>query len=140
MMTMSNKPYSVLVADDNEIDRFFIKRAIERGKSRLKVVCEVEDGEGVVAYLSGRGLYSDRDRFPLPDLLILDTRMPRLDGLSVLRWLQTQDFIDLKVAVVADSSGTNLRAEALEAGASFFFSKIVHEPELIRTMQSLETE
>jgi len=58
----------------------------------------------------------------------------------VLRWLQTQDFIDLKVAVVADSSGTNLRAEALEAGASFFFSKIVHEPELIRTMQSLEKE
>ena len=132
--------YAVLIADDNEIDRFFLKRAINSGGSRLRVVCEVDDGEGVVAYLSGRDHYSDRAQYPIPDLLILDTRMPRMDGLSVLRWLQTQDFYDLKVAVFADSSGTNLQAKALQGGASFFFSKIVHEPELIRMVQTLQGE
>jgi len=137
---MNRKSYSVLIADDNEIDRFFLKRAISKGASRLNVVAEVGDGEDVVAYLQGRGIYSDRAQYPLPDLLILDTRMPRMDGLSVLRWLQTQNFSDLRVAMFADSSGTNLQAQALDSGASFFFSKIVHEPELIQIVQSLQGE
>jgi len=76
---MNRKSYSVLIADDNEIDRFFLKRAISKGASRLNVVAEVGDGEDVVAYLQGRGIYSDRAQYPLPDLLILDEPFSGLD-------------------------------------------------------------
>ena len=137
---MNGKCYSVLIADDNEIDRFFLKHAIDRADSRLKVVGEVGDGLEAVAYLSGDGVYSDRARYPLPDLLILDTRMPRMDGLSVLRWLQIQHFPDLKVAMFADSSGRNFQSIALKEGASFFYSKMIHEPELIRILETLQRE
>ena len=137
---MIGETYSVLIADDNEIDRFLLKRAINKSAARLKVVCEVSDGEDAVAYLSGLPPFSDRLLHPFPDLLILDTRMQRMDGLDVLSWLQQRDFYDLKVAMFADSSGTNLQAKALQAGATFFFSKIVHEPELIRMIRTLQEE
>jgi len=135
---MNVETYSVLLADDSALDRFFLKEAITRGAPRLRVVGEVGDGDQVLAYLTGRGSYSDREKHPLPDLLILDSRMPCKDGLEVLRWLQTQNFLNLRVALFADTSGTGLQTKALELGASFFFSKLISKDELVRAVRALQ--
>ena len=121
------KHYSVLIADDSEVDQFFLRTALERNAPRLKVIGQLHDGSEVVEYLSGEKGFSDRDRFPLPDLLILDSRMPRMDGLEVLKWLKTNrddPLASLKVAMLADSSGSNLEFKAKALGADFFFSKM----------------
>src|SRR5436190_1152068 len=94
--------YSVLLADDSEDDRLFTRLAF-RNHPRLVIVEEVTNGEETIAYLSGTGVYSDRRRYPFPDLLLLDLRMPRFDGFEVLEWLQRQQFRDLKVVVVSGS-------------------------------------
>jgi CheY-like chemotaxis protein len=137
---MTAKPYLVLIADDSEADRYFLKRAIQNGAPRLKIVAEVETGADVVAYLSGQGSFADRNHYPLPQLLILDSRMPGVSGLDVLEWLQSNPVPGLKVAMFADSSGLDLQSKAMQLGANFFCSKIVDSDELSRTVRTLQAD
>ena len=83
---------NVLIADDLEIDRWLLKDAFHSTASCFKVVGEVEDGEQVIAYLAGRGQYADRERFPFPDVLLMDLMMPRKNGFEVLEWLESNRF------------------------------------------------
>jgi len=106
---MPERQFAVLIADDDEKDRALLTKTIRRHASHLKVVGEVANGEEVVAYLTGEGEYADREKNPLPKLLILDVRMPRMTGIEVLEWLRAQGFPDLKVALLADSSTSILR-------------------------------
>ncbi len=130
----------VLIADDSTEDVFFLTRAIESAAPRLSVVGTVRDGQEIIEYLSGEGAFSDRNKHPLPDLLVMDWRMPRRDGFETLEWLQQHPFPKLKVAVLADSSGTTHRQEALEMGAHCFFSKAMDPGALIHAAKCLQTE
>ena len=67
---------NVLVADDDEGDRILLVEAFKQMAWRAPFV--VRDGHEVAEYLQGEGIYSDRTRFPLPDVLILDYWMPHL--------------------------------------------------------------
>lgn len=137
---MSQRSHSVLIADDSEVERFLLKRALQRGAPRLQVVSELETGDEVIAYLAGEGQFADREQHPVPKLVFLDLRMPRKGGLEVLAWLQTRPHPDFKVAVLADSSGTNFRSKALELGADYFLSKIAHGHEMIRLVEGLQSD
>lgn len=137
---MGEKRHAVLIADDYEADRFFLREAIRRHAPKLQVAGEVEDGEQVIAYLSGEGQYADRQAFPLPDVLILDMRMPRMTGLEVLEWLEKQNFPKMKIAVMADSSSAIYRSKALEMGVEHFFSKLMNSDQLIHLVKCLQDE
>lgn len=77
----------VLSADDDENAHFFLKRAF--GKLALEAdLFLLNDGIEVIAYLSGEGEYSDREKYPLPDLLLLDLKMPQVNGLGVLEHIR----------------------------------------------------
>ena len=77
----------------------------------------------MVAYLAGLGQFHDRQKFPLPDLLLLDLNMPFKDGFQVLEWLQTQSFNSLTVVVLTDSMNPEHVKRALDLGAVFFHVK-----------------
>jgi CheY-like chemotaxis protein len=129
-----------LVADDSPDDLFLLTRAIQNAAPRFRVVCEVRDGDEVIEYLTGHGIYADRRKFPLPDLLILDWRMPRRDGPDTLRWLQGHPLPEMKVAVLADSSGPAPHGEARRLGAQFFISKAKGYETLLSALRNLERE
>jgi CheY-like chemotaxis protein len=132
--------FRVLVADDSPDDLFLLTRAIQSAAPRFRVVCEVRDGDEVVEYLTGHGIYGDRQKFPLPDLLILDWRMPRRDGPDTLRWLQGHPLPGMKVAVLADSSGPAPHGEARRLGAQFFISKAKGYDTLLSALRNLERD
>jgi len=111
--------YSVLVADDDAEDRYLLQRAV-RHTTQLQIIGEVADGADAIAYLKGDGEFSDRMKYPLPDLLLLDLKMPRIDGFEVLEWLQTQYFTGLTVVVLTDSMQPEHVKRALDLGADFF--------------------
>src|SRR5438552_6299944 len=92
---------AILLAEDNADDVLLIRLALEKaGAGNLLRV--VRDGEEVVQYLQGQGVFADRTQFPVPDLLLLDLAMPRMSGLEVLAWLQPRaEWIHLPVVVLS---------------------------------------
>ena len=137
---MPTKPISVVIADDKKEDRFLLKQAIERHAAHLHVAGEVENGLQLIDYLSGKNEYADRDKYPFPDLLFMDLRMPQVDGFQVLEWLQKHPFPHLKVAVIADSSGIAYRSEAMKMGAHFFYPKVSEPAGLANAVKQLQRE
>ena len=79
----------ILLAEDEENDVLLVQRAFARG-GLANPLFVVRDGDEAISYLSGIGKYADREEFPFPDLLLLDLKMPGVDGLGVLRWVRQQ--------------------------------------------------
>jgi DNA-binding NarL/FixJ family response regulator len=121
---MSRPPYRVLIADDREEDRVLLERAICTSAPLLQVVGELTDGETLIHYLSGAGRFANRDAHPLPDLLILDLRLPSKGGaLGILAWLQAQSFPHLRIAVWTIPSPTAGESLALSLGVHYILLK-----------------
>jgi len=81
------------------------------------------DGQEVVDYLSGCGNYSDRSQHPLPSLLVLDLKMPRLSGFDVLTWLKSRPDLDIPAVVLSSSSYQEDIQRAQKLGAREYFIK-----------------
>ena len=93
----------VLIADDDSNDTFFLRRAFQKAGLSPELF-EVPDGEKAISYLSGTDEFSDRTKFPLPRLLLLDLKMPKISGFEVLQWLQQQPESLQKINIVVLSS------------------------------------
>jgi CheY-like chemotaxis protein len=84
----------------------------------------VRNGEEAIAYLAGEGKFSNRAEYPLPNLLLLDLKMPRLDGFDVLRWVRQQSGLRaLRVVVLTSSQDIHDVTRAYELGANSFLVK-----------------
>jgi CheY-like chemotaxis protein len=108
---MNSQP-TVLVADDDANDVFFLRRAFQKAGISCAVL-DVPDGEKAINYLSGSDGFGDRLQFPLPSLLFLDLKMPKVSGFEVLEWLQKHDRV-LKTKIVVLSS-SNLPSDMQKA-------------------------
>jgi CheY-like chemotaxis protein len=82
------------------------------------------DGDQAIAYLNGAGAFTDRKEYPFPDLVLLDLKMPRLDGFEVLEWIRSNPLtMSLPVVVLAGSSFRADIRRALELGANSYAAK-----------------
>jgi len=127
MARPQNNAYTILIADDSDDDRFFLRKAIERFP-RFKIIGEVTDGQEAISYLSGQADFADRRKYPLPDLLLLDLKMPRKNGFEVLQWLRTQSFPALLVVVLSGSSLPTDVEASLALGARGYWTKTAQPP------------
>ena len=93
---MSN---TILLVEDEENDVFFLKHAFEE-VGVLNPLRVAQDGQEALDYLSGRGEYADRERFPLPCLILLDLKLPRVMGFEVLQWIREQPALKTLIVVV----------------------------------------
>ena len=116
------KTYRVLITDDSEDDRFFLRRAMDDCE-RFEPVGEVQDGAEAIAYLKGEGEFADRSRYAMPDLLLLDLKMPRATGIDVLKWLREESIPNLKVAVMSGSVLDSDKEQCRNLGADAYFTK-----------------
>jgi CheY-like chemotaxis protein len=134
---MAKDTYSVLLVDDSEDDILFIRRAIHH-HPRLIIVGEVHDGEEAISYLNGEGAFNDRNRFPFPDVVLLDLKMPRKSGHDVLRWIQEVQFKNLFVAVVSGSFLPEDIERSLALGANAYYKKNALRHEQDYLLHSIE--
>jgi len=99
----------------------------------------VRDGEEAVVYLSGIGKYSNRSEFPLPWLVLLDLKMPRMDGFEVLRWIRQESACkSLTVVVLTSSEQIRDVNRAYSLGANSFMVKPTDFENLVALVQLLD--
>jgi CheY-like chemotaxis protein len=119
----------ILVAEDEETDAMLLRWAFEKVGLPYRLIV-VRDGQEAVDYLSGESGYADRVLHPLPCLLVLDLKMPRMSGFDVLAWLDKRpQFQDLPRIVLSSSSYESDIERARELGAWDFRTKphVLHE-------------
>src|SRR6267143_2103710 len=114
--------WNILVADDSTDDQFLIRHAMKKAAAPCSMYT-VDDGAEAISYISGSGEYADRSRFPFPDLLLLDLKMPRLGGFDVLRWLRASPHKSLPVVAHSTSRLDSDVRQAFELGASDYLFK-----------------
>jgi CheY-like chemotaxis protein len=112
-----NAGIHVLYAEDDENDAFFMQRAFAKLR-RSDALRIAHNGRKAVAYLNGEGEYADRSKFPLPDILLLDVKMPELSGLEVLAWVRAQPQFSKQVIVMFTSSTQDSDVERSRAGGA----------------------
>jgi CheY-like chemotaxis protein len=125
---MTKEIFSILLVDDSDDDRLFVRRAIEKNKA-FSVVGELTDGDAAIAYLSGEGDYGDRARFPFPDILLLDLKLPKKTGHEVLEWMQSLKAPNLRVIVLSGSFLPEDITRSEKLGAHGYFKKEAFEEE-----------
>ena len=94
---------AILVVEDNQDDALFLQMALKRADISNPVQF-VKDGRQAMDYLDGIGGFSDREKFPLPYLVLLDLKLPQVMGLEVLKWLRERKQFDLMIVIVLTSS------------------------------------
>jgi CheY-like chemotaxis protein len=128
----------ILHIEDSEEDLLLFERACEAARLPAEFQCVVDGFEGV-AYLKGGGKYQDRARHPLPDLIVLDLKMPRMGGFDFLKWLrQEPELSSLPVLVFTVSANAEDKARALAEGASGYFVKPTDFETLVRLTESFQ--
>jgi CheY-like chemotaxis protein len=130
---------SILLAEDDKDDAFLIKRALERVAKQSGVILKVThktDGLEALAALQGCETPDE-----LPDTIVVDVNMPRMDGITFLHWLRGEPhFKFLHVAVLTTSAELTTRAAALSAGADRFFVKPNHFHEMLTIASEILTD
>jgi CheY-like chemotaxis protein len=129
----------IVIADDSEDDLLLFRRDLQQAPAplALDLLATLENGKQVLEYLTGQGPYADRQKFPLPDLLVLDLKMPRMNGLEVLEWLQTHPHPGMKVVVATGSLLPADKVTALRLGADAFYTKPIDYSRLAELAVSL---
>lgn len=122
---MTQKTFVILMAEDSEHDVIATKRAWKKNNiaNPLHIV---RDGEECLDYLYQRGKYSEPGTAPRPGILLLDLKMPRLDGLEVLKQLREDDnFRRLPIIMLTTSKTEEDRMKSYDLGANAYITKPV---------------
>ena len=126
---------TILLVEDDANEVFLFERAFRKAEL-TNPLCVARDGQEVIDYLAGNGEYSDRTRYPLPSLLLLDLKMPKLTGFDVLAWLGTRPDLNIHAVVLSSSSYPEDIPRAKKLGAREYFIQPHSLAELGKLLQN----
>ena len=125
------------MADDSEADLFFVQRALEQSGVG-DFFKGVEDGQEAIEYLQCKGRFDDREKYPFPNVLLLDIKMPRLGGFDVLKWLQAHPECKVIPTIVFSSSKHEQDVhQAYVLGANAYIEKPTSTTDLVEVIQTM---
>jgi CheY-like chemotaxis protein len=121
----------ILLVEDNHNDAEMTMRALKKSNFLNKLLW-VEDGVEALDFIRCAGKYEGRDPRELPKLVLLDLKMPRLDGLDVLRALKSSDDTRrIPIVVMTSSNQERDLAESYRLGVNGYVSKPIQFPDLV---------
>ena len=131
---MTNKKALVLLVEDNADHAELVIRSL--GNAPIEKITHLTDGELTLDYLLRRNEYAAPASSPLPQLILLDLRLPRVDGLEVLRTIKQMDKLArIPVVVLTTSNAANDISQAYEYHANSYVVKPVGFEEFSQLMQ-----
>ena len=118
-----NEKQTILLVDDSIDDLVLMRFAFKRAAFNTSLR-EVYNGEEAIAYLNGAGPYSDRHKFPLPVVMLLDLNMPMKNGFDVLEWVRTRPGLKrMSIIILTASMRAKDMEQAFDLGANSFLVK-----------------
>ena len=128
---------TILLVEDNPDDEVLTLRALERNNI-LNEVAVVRDGAEALDYLLGQGVYSTRDIRHLPEVVLLDLKLPKIDGLEVLRRIRSEP-LTRRLAVVILTSSNEERdiISGYDLGANSYIRKPVDFNQFMEAVRQL---
>ena len=119
---MNEKHYTILLVEDEDNDATLLKMAFKMNNIPNPIQW-AKDGAEAVAYLNGEGVYSNRELYPFPEVLIIDIKMPRMTGLELLAWMRDNSFRVIPSIVMTSSRQDTDIEKAYELGANTYMIK-----------------
>src|SRR5205809_2235338 len=136
--TIGLRDSAILLVEDDEADILLVRRAFRNARI-VNPLLEVRDGQAAIQYLAGEGDYADRTRYPIPFLILLDLRLPKLSGFEVIAWLRDQPHLTNGIVVVLTTSDhVPDVTKAHELGANSYLVKPGTFDELVAMLKRIK--
>jgi CheY-like chemotaxis protein len=134
---MTAKDKEILLVEDNPDDEALTLRALKRHNIGNPVVV-AHDGVEALDYLFGTGAHAGRDPRELPQVMLLDLKLPRLDGLEVLRRVRADERTRrLPVVILTSSREESDVVQGYDLGANSYVRKPVDFTEFLESVRQL---
>ena len=136
-MAEGNKQYSILYAEDSEDDFLLIKDALEETNSEAKLIW-VRDGQELLDYLENKGKYTDKSLNKLPDIILLDLKMPVMNGTEALEKIRAQKrFATIPIIVLTTSKSKEDQDKTYKLGANSYIQKPDWYENMVQLMNTI---
>lgn len=118
-----NDNRTILLVDDSQDDLFLLRRAFQKADFIVPLQ-EAHNGEEAIAYLKGDGPYADRNKHPMPVVMLLDLNMPMKSGFDVLRWAHAEPSLK-RMSIIVLTASTRMEdvEQAFDLGAHSYLVK-----------------
>jgi len=126
------------LVEDSEDDIALLRRAFAKCRV-MNPLQVVKNGPEAIEYLQGAGRYRNREKFPLPRIILLDIKMPGMSGLDVLKWIREQPSVrGIRVIMLTSSDSVRDVNAAYQLGANSFLVKPNDFDDLVKLTQSIQ--
>lgn len=127
----------ILLVEDNMTDAELAIRALKKAKIANNIL-HLKDGAEALDYLFGKGIYSERDLTKLPKVILLDIKMPKVDGIEVLRQLKAGEHTKfIPVVIMTSSSEEKDIISSYELGVNSYVVKPVGFEDFAKAVSEL---
>jgi len=133
---MIGEPILILLVEDDPAHAEIVRRNLDEFRVANRIM-HVSDGQEALDYLFHRGAYADPEQFPVPGMVLLDLRLPRVDGLEVLKTVKSdRDLCKIPVVILTTSAAESDMAMAYECKANSYLVKPVDLPQFTSLMSA----
>ncbi len=135
---MGNSVVHILLVEDNRMDVELTLDAFREARL-MNSVYVASNGSMALDYLFGHNQYSDREAYPLPNLILLDLKLPGIDGFEVLRQIKSTPILKrLPVVILTSSKEEGDRALSYDSGANSYLVKPVSFDGFLGVVRQIE--
>jgi CheY-like chemotaxis protein len=128
-------PRPILLAEDFESDAEAVQRLLKKARVRNPIIV-VPDGGEAIAYMNSEGPFRDRQKFPLPAVLLLDLKLPTATGFEILEWCRSQPHLkDLLIVVLSGNYDLRAANEAYLLGAHSVLKKPANREDIMNAIR-----
>ncbi len=134
---MNGEPLRILLVEDNPAHAEMVMRSLETHRV-ANTITHVADGEQALNYLFHRGEYANDDKCVQPHLVLLDLRLPKVDGLQVLEKIKSsEELLSIPVVILTTSASEIDVAKAYHHHANSYLVKPIDFDDFTKMMDEL---
>jgi len=134
---MKGEPIAILLVEDDPAHAEIVRRNF-KGCRMANRLMHVEDGQEALDYLYRKGKFSDPEKSPRPGIILLDLRLPKVDGLEVLKIIKSDPGLDrIPVVILTTSAAEADMIKAYDSHANSYLVKPVDFPQFVALMESI---